>query len=232
MIAVALLVAAAAVSGAVDAERAFASRAQTEGQWTAFRAFAAPDALMFGPEPTNAHQLLKDAKNPRVAVMWWPRQSWVSCDAELAVNTGPWVRSGGKSTGTFTTVWQRQADGGWKWLLDHGRDTPRLVAAGDQPHIVQPVCRNLAAAANAKPSLAPARQLVVQLPDRMPSSDLPRPAGTEGAVIGGGASPDNSLRWEARALSGEPGDHVFRVWTWDGGSYRLALFEAIGAIAQ
>jgi hypothetical protein len=232
MIAFALLVAAAAASGAIDAERAFASKAQTEGQWTAFRAFAAPDALMFGPEPTNAHTLLKDAKNPPVAVMWWPRRSWVSCDAQLAVNTGPWVRSGGKNSGTFTTVWQRQSDGGWKWLLDHGRDTPRLVSAGDQPRIVQPTCRNLAAAAKAKSSDAPARELVVQLPDRMPSSDLPSLAGEQGSVIGGGASPDNSLRWEARAVSGEPGAHVFRVWTWDGSSHRLALFEATGASLQ
>lgn len=105
---------------AVDAERAFAADAHKLGQWTAFRKWAADDALIFVPQPVNAQKWLKDRKDPPVAVFWWPGRSYVSCDGSHAVNTGPWVREWGKSVGYFTTVWQRQSDGGWKWTYDAG----------------------------------------------------------------------------------------------------------------
>ena len=53
----ALLLAAAAPiapTSALDVERAFAADAQRLGQWTAFRKYAAPDALMFGRKPDLA----------------------------------------------------------------------------------------------------------------------------------------------------------------------------------
>ena len=130
MIGLALL-AAAVPQSAVDAERAFAAMAQTEGQWTAFRAYAAPDAIMFTPEAGKAQAFLKDFKDPPVPVMWWPGEAWISCDGSLAVNTGPWVRPGGRSVGYFTTVWARQPDGSWKWLLDHGDVLARPRPAGE-----------------------------------------------------------------------------------------------------
>jgi len=117
---IAALLLAAAAPSAIDAERAFAADAQKIGQWTAFRKYATDDALMFVPQPTNAQAFLKDRKDPPTAVFWWPGQSYVSCDGNTAVNTGPWVREWGKSVGYFTTVWQRQTDGNWKWVYDGG----------------------------------------------------------------------------------------------------------------
>lgn len=125
---IALLLAAAPVTAidarparsAIDAERAFAADAQKNGQWTAFRNYAAPDAVMFVPDKVNAQAWLKDRADPPVSVFWWPGRSYVSCDGSVAVNTGPWVRGYGKSVGYFTTIWQRQADGGWKWIYDGG----------------------------------------------------------------------------------------------------------------
>jgi len=116
---IALLLAAASPS-AIDAERAFAADAQKNGQWTAFRHFAAPDAVMFVPDRVNAQTWLKDRTDPPASVFWWPGRSYVSCDGSVAVNTGPWVRGYGRSVGYFTTVWVRQADGGWKWIYDGG----------------------------------------------------------------------------------------------------------------
>lgn len=124
----ALLLQAAAPQTAVEAERAFNAMAQAEGQWTAFRAFAADDAVMFTPRPVNVQAFLEDRKDPPIAVQWWPAASYRSCDGKAAVNTGPWVRPQGN--GYFTTVWQRR-DGGWKWALDHGDalSTPRPLPA-------------------------------------------------------------------------------------------------------
>jgi len=229
VIAVLLIAAAAAAQTPVDAERAFAAMAQTQGQWTAFRAYAAPDAIMFVPKPGNAQAFLKDRKDPKSGVMWWPGRSWISCDGTLAVNTGPWVLAGGKSTGTFTTVWQKQADGGWKWLLDNGRDTPRAVAAPERPPVTVPTCRNLGAARSATPADVPSPALVVQTDSAMPSVALPKLPVEEGDVFASGQSPDASFRWEARNLNGgEDGAHSFRLWLWNGQAYRLALFEVSG----
>ncbi len=115
-----LLLAAAAPSTAVDAERAFAARARKVGQWTAFRETADTTAVMFTPQAVWARDFLKGRKDPKTAIRWWPTQSFVSCDGDLAVNVGGWRGGGGH--GYFTTIWARQKDGGWKWSVD-GIDT-------------------------------------------------------------------------------------------------------------
>ena len=143
MIAAALLLAAAAPASAVDAERAFAAMAQTQGQWTAFRAFAAPEAVMFVPEPVNAQEWLRDRSDPPQSVMWWPAKAFVSCDGSVAVTTGPWVRAGGTSHGYFTTVWSRQADAGWRWLLDHGDALAAAMPAPETVEVHKPNCTGM-----------------------------------------------------------------------------------------
>ena len=81
---------AAALPTAIDAERAFAADAQRRGQWTAFRATATEEAVMFVPQPVNAQAFLKDKADPPQPLKWWPASSFVSCDGNLAVNHGPW----------------------------------------------------------------------------------------------------------------------------------------------
>ena len=70
----ALLLLAADPESPVDAERAFNRAAQTEGQWTAFRAFMADGATVFTPQPVKASDALPN-KNPPIAVQWWPAES-------------------------------------------------------------------------------------------------------------------------------------------------------------
>jgi hypothetical protein len=117
----------------VAAELGFASLAQEKGQWTAFRETATRDAVMFVPEPVNAESFLKGKANPPVAVRWQPHQVWSSCDGSLAVTYGAWQRPTG--VGYFTTVWQRQKDGEYKWVMDQGDDlaepliAPEMISA-------------------------------------------------------------------------------------------------------
>lgn len=135
MMLAALMLAAAPMS-AIDAERAFAADAQKIGQWAAFRKWSTADALMFTPQPVNAHQFVGKLKEPPHAVYWWPGRSYVSCDGRTAINTGPWVREFGKSVGYFTTVWVRQPDGAWKWIYDAGDE---LKFARDEGGDIKPV---------------------------------------------------------------------------------------------
>jgi hypothetical protein len=139
MILAALILQAAAPQGAVEAERAFNAAAQARGQWTAFREFAAADATMFVPQPVKAQAWLRDRKNPPRSVEWWPTESYVSCDGTLAVNTGGWRLPEG-TVGYFSTVWRKQADGSWKWIVDGGDAlaTPRERPA--RPLVRQAVC--------------------------------------------------------------------------------------------
>lgn len=136
---IALLILAANAPTAIDAERAFAADAQAKGQWTAFRAWAADDAVMFVPQPTNAQAWLKGRADPKRSVKWWPTASYVSCDGRIAVNTGGWTRSDG-TFGYFSTVWTVANDGRWKWVMDHGDELSIPRKKPNHPKVVRAKC--------------------------------------------------------------------------------------------
>jgi hypothetical protein len=193
---------------AVDAERAFYRAAQTKGQWTAFREFAAPDATVFTPQPARAHEVLP-AKNPAVAVQWWPAESYVSCDGKVAVNTGPWLRP--ESVGYFTTVWERQPDGGWKWIMDGGDGLEKPRALPEKPQVRRALCRT-----TNKGLILRKRFVGVQ-------TDPPDP----GLKTGGGSSPDGTLEWYWVVSS--DGSREFRAEIWNGRKYEAVIFNKIAA---
>lgn len=113
----------------VAAEVAFAQLAEKKGQWTAFRETATKDAVMFVPQMAYAQDWLKDRANPPQSVKWQPHQVWSSCDGTLAVTRGAWQR--GDKAGYFTTVWQRQKNGRYKWVLDQAEELPMALDAPD-----------------------------------------------------------------------------------------------------
>lgn len=136
----ALLLASAAPMTAVEAERAFAADAQSLGQWSAFRKWAEPAAVMWVPQAVWAQDFLKDRKDPANAVRWWPSHSWQSCDGRTAVNVGPWQLP--NAHGRWITLWMRQGAGEWRWSAD-GQLTPaaRLVVP-KQPVVRRASCGN------------------------------------------------------------------------------------------
>lgn len=136
----ALLLATATPASAVAAERAFAADAQKLGQWTAFRKWADPTAIMYTPQAVWAQDFLKDRKDPPRSVRWQPARSYVSCDGRTAVNTGPWQGPNGR--GYFTTLWMRQPSGAWRWTVDGGDDKP--MARPARPIVRKAACINRA----------------------------------------------------------------------------------------
>lgn len=200
---IALLLAAAEPMTAIDAERAFAAEAQKLGQWTAFRNWSTDDAKMFVPQPVNAHEFLKDKADPPSSVIWWPGRSYVSCDGSYAVNTGPWLRGWGKSIGYFTTVWQRQADGSWKWIYDGGDGLEALRAEGGDIKPQQATCP--------KSPLPPA-------PQREVPADV---------TWGGGSSKDGTLNWTWTVKP--DGSRNFLVTLWDGKTHLAVIDDRTAA---
>lgn len=117
-------------SALIAAEIAFARLAQEKGQWTAFRETVAPNGMMFVPLRVNAPEWLKDRADPPKAVKWQAHRVWMSCDGSAGATHGAWQGPDG-STGYFITVWLRQPDGKYKWVLDHGAPTATPPVAGE-----------------------------------------------------------------------------------------------------
>ncbi|THD34498.1 MAG: hypothetical protein E7773_15035 [Sphingomonas sp.] len=178
---------------ALDAEHAFAADAKTLGQWTAFRKWSTDDAVMFTPQPVNAHEWLKGRNDPPKAIDWWPTASYISCDGSLAVNTGGWKRADG-SVGYFTTLWQRQNNGDWKWTVDGG-DALKVSRPRQRPAVIKAICSN-----------------------------PPGMGMREGYPDGGGgvdSSEDGTLRFEFR-VSPDGGRSVAAL-LWDGRKFRRVI---------
>lgn len=145
-------------SAVIAAELAFARLAQEKGQWTAFRATAAPDAELFVPQRVRAQDWLRGRADPPAAVKWQPHRVWSSCDGSLTVTTGAWQRA--DVTGAFTTVWARQADGSYRWALDHGQP---LAAALPAPDMIEAKVADCSAkVASAPASDAVTKQLIAR----------------------------------------------------------------------
>jgi ketosteroid isomerase-like protein len=120
------------VGPVVEAERAFARAARTEGVNAAFLQYSAPDGLVFRPGPTNARQALAAHPIPPLALKWWPVYAGIAASGDLGFTTGPYVAGEGERQGYgwYFTVWRRQADGDWRWVLDHGPPTREAAPEG------------------------------------------------------------------------------------------------------
>jgi len=120
------------VGDVVAAERAFAGAAQSDGVNAAFLRYSAPDALVFQPDPTNAKAALAAHPIPAIALKWWPAYAGIAQSGDLGFTTGPYVIGTGERQGHgwYFTVWRRQPDGSWRWVLDHGPRTREAAPAG------------------------------------------------------------------------------------------------------
>ncbi|MFM7403989.1 MAG: hypothetical protein ACKO1N_07835 [Erythrobacter sp.] len=106
----------------VAAELAFSRAARKQGQWTAFRQFAAPGALLHGGSgPFLIEPWLATQTDPPEAVQWEARTVVMSCDGALAVSKGRYRNPNG-TVGGFVTVWERQPDNSYRYIYDAGGD--------------------------------------------------------------------------------------------------------------
>ena len=113
-------------------EDAFCAMAAEKGILAAFTHFAAPDVAFVDTDPRKFRGL--EAVRARIgpdqpgATLTWSAQfTDVSDDGTLGYNYGryEWHIPGpdGKEavrTGWFLTIWKRQPDGSWKYVMDNG----------------------------------------------------------------------------------------------------------------
>lgn len=122
---------AAELRAVVQAERAFSKMAAERGTRAAFLANMTDDAVVFGPAGSENGKKVWTARPDRPGLLSWePVYADVARSGELAFTTGPWeFRPKGPEDkpvahGQFMTVWRKEPDGAWKWVLDIGTSNP------------------------------------------------------------------------------------------------------------
>lgn len=121
------------VAKIVEVEKAFAQAVAEKGMKAGFLEFLAPEAIMFNPNAVNAREMWSARPDSPASLTWYPVFADVSANGMLGYSTGPGeYRPQGKADTTvyhseYATIWQRQADGNYKAVLDigisHGKPT-------------------------------------------------------------------------------------------------------------
>ena len=119
----------------MNADRAFAKMAQEKGVAEAFGAYAAPNAIKFGPGeqirgPADIRASMAKDSNDGSKLNWEPKEGVASADGGQVVVWGRWTYAGPAGSnvlvhGTYLTVWVKQADGSWKYSHDIGNADPK-----------------------------------------------------------------------------------------------------------
>ena len=133
----------------VKTEQAFSKMAEEKNARDAFMAFIADDGLLFRPGAVNGkkwmieHPVPPSDKKPLLA--WQPKFAGMAASGDMGFTTGPWEAKEDikdekpQAYGHFVTVWKKQADGSWKFVVDLGISHPQ---SGGPQTLWQPVATN------------------------------------------------------------------------------------------
>ncbi len=119
----------------LSTDRAFSVRSVDKGMQEAFLFYAAPDMvkLQDGHFPVIGKEALKDVFAGAIDTMyrlnWQPVKAEVSKSCDLGYTFGNYelydFTRGEIRYGNYFTVWRKEKDGTWRWVLDGGNATPR-----------------------------------------------------------------------------------------------------------
>ena len=129
-------------------EDAFCAMAKDRGILAAFEHFAAPDVAFIDTDPLHLRGLAAvrariGPDRPDTSLTWSALFTDVSDDGTLGYNWGRYeARFPGPDgrevvrTGFFLTIWKRQPDGSWRYVMDNGapdKPPPAPAAAPAAP---------------------------------------------------------------------------------------------------
>jgi len=117
----------AALEALAATERAFSKMSEEKGIKDSFLAYIADDGIMFRPGPVRGKDFLSSRPPARAKLVWRPIAADLSAAGDLGYTTGPYeiwppgaAADAKPGTGYFVTLWKRQADGSFKFVLDLG----------------------------------------------------------------------------------------------------------------
>ena len=107
------------------AETAFAASMAARDH-AAFTAHLADEAVFFGRQgPLRGKTAVAAGwkrffEGPKAPFSWAPETVEVLASGNLALSSGPVRDPEGRATGTFNSIWRREADGRWRVVFDKG----------------------------------------------------------------------------------------------------------------
>lgn len=119
----------------VKTEQAFSKVAEEKTISEAFLAFIADDGLLFRPGAVNGKKWLLEHPSPpsdkKPLLAWQPSFAGMAASGDMGFTTGPWefkneVKDEKPAAyGHFFTIWKKQQDGSWKFVVDLGISHPQ-----------------------------------------------------------------------------------------------------------
>ena len=122
----------------VKTEQAFSKMAEEKNTHDAFMAFIADDGLLFRPGAVNGKKWMIEHPPPppkntdkKPLLAWQPKFAGMSASGDMGFTTGPWESKAdikdekAQGYGHFVTVWKKQTDGSWKFVVDLGINHPQ-----------------------------------------------------------------------------------------------------------
>jgi ketosteroid isomerase-like protein len=122
-----------ALESLVQTERDFAKTSVEKGNRQAFLDFCAANAVLFRPYPTPAQPYLLAEQDDESILTWEPSFADIARSGDMGYTTGPWeYRAHAGDTlaihGHYVTVWKKQSDGEWRFVIDVGTSNPAPAA--------------------------------------------------------------------------------------------------------
>ncbi len=106
----------------VRTERAFSAASVSGGIKAAFLQFLADDGILFRPGPVPGKKWMAEQPPSEGELSWRPVFADLSWAGDLGYTTGPYEfrMSQGPRHGHYVTVWKKQPNGAWKFVVDTG----------------------------------------------------------------------------------------------------------------
>lgn len=111
-------------------DREFSDLSAKEGMFKAFLSYIADDGVILSDNayPRVGKEALRNYYSGKTDTLftlkWAPVTGKISESGDLGYTYGLWTntdkQSGRVSNGTYMTIWQKQKDGSWKFVLDSG----------------------------------------------------------------------------------------------------------------
>lgn len=154
----------------IAAERSFAAFSVAHSTKEAFLQYIDSNSLMFDKgHPVKAHAYWKQREKRPGVLNWYPQFAEISASGDFGYTTGPWTFQSSatdtvESRGLYCTVWYRNNDGEWKFLIDLGvGNTPEYPSAEVIKVDMPKQSENIAAVARVFPMVAAENDYVKEL---------------------------------------------------------------------
>ena len=113
----------------IKTDKDFSAASKSEGIKNAFIEFMDDEGVLLRPNyppliGANAIEYLTETNDSSYTLTWQPSASEVSASGDLGYSFGIYNLQFQDSTlyGTYVSIWKKQKDGKWKFVLDTGND--------------------------------------------------------------------------------------------------------------